>query len=122
MLVYLAGHYNADIYRARASTALLRCGHAPLDPMRRDYRGIEDDSVQELVQGDLRDIVDCTHVLANFSTDDTGTSMECWFAHSIGRPVHAFVDREDQRIGPWVRYIATTVSIGFDNALVRMRA
>jgi len=117
MRVYLAGHYNADAYRTAASAQLRALGHEPVDPMRRDYRGREDEHVAEIVQGDLRDVVDCDLVLASWSTDDTGTSMECWFAHGIGRPVVGFVDQPGQRIGPWVRYICRSVHVGLADAL-----
>lgn len=119
MLVYLAGHHMADTYRARATQHLERRGVAVLDPMRdeHDYRGLEGDNVERIVQGDLRDVVDCTHVLANFSENSVGTSMECWFAMSIGRPIVSFVDRDDQRISPWVHYISRSVHVGLPNAL-----
>lgn len=124
MVVYLAGHHMADDYRTQATKILMAKGIRVLDPMRdeHDYRGIEGDNVERIVQGDLRDVVDCTHVLADFSQNSVGTSMECWFAHSIGRPVVSFVESKDLRISPWVHYVSRSVHIGVDLALVYLCA
>ena len=108
MIVYLAEHHMADEYRTKASAFLVKRGHSVIDPMRdeHDYRGIEGDNVERIVRGDLEDIIACTHVLANFSENSVGTSMECWFAMSIRRPVVSFVDHDGLRISPWVHYIS----------------
>lgn len=119
MIVYLAGHHMADEYRQLATKFLEDRGVEVLDPMRdeHDYRGLEGGNADLIVQGDLRDVVDCTHVLANFSQNSVGTSMECWFAFSIGRPVVGFVESPTMRISPWVHYISREVCMSLGDAL-----
>lgn len=120
MIVYLAGHHMAEDYRVTATRRLREGGHEVLDPMRdeHDYRGLEGHNVDRIVRGDLRDVIDCTHVLANFSQNSVGTSMECWFAHSIGRPIVSFVDGPDLRISPWVHYVSESVHRSLAAALM----
>ena len=124
VIVYLAGHHMADEYRAEATKYLTKRGHEVLDPMRdeHDYRGVEGDNVERIVKGDLEDVIACTHVLANFSENSVGTSMECWFAMSIRRPVVSFVDSPDLRISPWVHYISESVHTSLNSALVALES
>lgn len=72
-----------------------------LDPMRRDYRGKEDESVNEIVQGDIRDIEQSDFILVNATRPSWGTAMEIVYAWQ-GRPVVAFVG--DASVSPWLRY------------------
>lgn len=106
--IYLAGHITRDDYRRTATEFLLERDFQVLDPFRpeHDLRGAEAGEEQTIVRWDLEDIVNCYAVLANFTDMSVGTSMECWFAHSIGRPVFAFVEDADMRISPWIQYIA----------------
>lgn len=106
--IYLAGPFQADEYRRRAKQLLE--GYHFLDPFRdtRDFRGREDEPGihKEIVHGDLLDIEECDGILANFSANSVGTSMECWFAsdHFV-KPIVCFVE-PGNRISPWVTYIA----------------
>lgn len=73
-----------------------------LDPMRRDYRGKEDESVNEIVAGDLEDIRAAQWVLVNATRPSWGTAMEIVYAHQLHRPIVAFVG--NSRVSPWLRY------------------
>lgn len=75
-----------------------------LDPMRRDYRGCEDDSVEDIVKGDLKDIAECDFVLVNAVRPSWGTAMEIVYAFQQGKRITAFVGTS--RISPWLRYHA----------------
>ncbi len=107
LLCYLAGPVNGctddeannwrDIAKARLSP--WRC----LDPMRRDYRGREDEAVAEIVQGDIADIGKCGVVLANCWQVSWGTAMEVFYAHSKSKRVIAVLP-PGARISPWLRY------------------
>ena len=106
--IYLAGHITADSYRSVATAFLESKGFEVLDPFRpeRDFRGREDTvTCQELVEGDIEDITHSHAVLADLTIPSAGTSMECWFAHSIGRPVYPFVEKGG-RVSPWINYVA----------------
>lgn len=72
------------------------------DPMRRDYRGKEDESVMEIIHGDLDDIRESTFVLVNATRPSWGTAMEIVYAHYMCRHIVAFVG--DGRVSPWLRF------------------
>lgn len=83
-----------------------------LDPMRRDYRGREDDCVDEIVDGDIEDIRISKYVLVNATKPSWGTAMEVRIAKAErGLKVASFVG--DAVVSPWLRkhstFIAKTV-------------
>lgn len=73
-----------------------------IDPMRRDYRGKEDESVEEIYRGDLTDIVECDAVLVNAARPSWGTAMEIVYARTMGRYIVAVVP-PDGPVSPWLR-------------------
>jgi hypothetical protein len=79
-----------------------------LDPMRRDYRGCEDESVKAIVKGDLEDIANSGFVLVNAVRPSWGTAMEIVYAFQRPLPIIAFVGTS--RVSPWLRYHAIIVS------------
>lgn len=115
-IVYLCGGINglsdadAKDWREHAKSRLTRT----LDPMRRDYRGIEAQNVAEIVGWDLRDIREADCVLANCARPSWGTAMEIFFAHSIGRPVFSVVP--SGAVSPWLAY-HSTVCVSLDEAI-----
>lgn len=110
MKVYLCGGINGLSDSECAdwrewSKLLLR--HETLDPMRRDYRGKEDESVNEIVRGDLDDILECDALLVNAVRPSWGTAMEIVYAHQLGKRIVCFVGTG--KISPWLRYHATEI-------------
>lgn len=106
MKTYLCGGINglsdADCRDWRESAkSLLHTG--TLDPMRRDYRGREDESVLDIVRGDYADIDASDFVLANVIRPSWGTAMEIHYAHSRRIPVIGWTG-DATRISPWLRY------------------
>lgn len=73
-----------------------------LDPMRRDYRGKENESVHEIVRGDLDDIRAADYVLVNGTRPSWGTAMEILYAYEMRKPITAFIG--EARVSPWLRY------------------
>lgn len=74
------------------------------DPMRRDYRGRESHAgvSEEIVGGDLIDIIGADVVLVNASLGGSwGTAMEVFFAHSRGKHVIAWGAGDNP--SPWLR-------------------
>jgi len=69
--------------------------------MRRDYRGREDQCVDEIVQGDLDDIYASRFVLVNATKPSWGTAMEIVYAHKDNKIIVAFTG--DSRVSPWLR-------------------
>ncbi len=107
MIVYLCGGINglSDAecrdWREVAKELL----HAEtLDPMRRDYRGKEDESVDEIVRGDLDDIKASDVVLVNATRPSWGTAMEIAYAAMLRKQIVAFTGDASVRISPWLRY------------------
>lgn len=109
-LVYLAGPINGctdDECMGWRETAkqLLKLGTK--DPMDRDYRGSEEMSVNELVDGDKQDIAKCVWLLANCPKPSYGTPMEILFAYERGVKVVVVVP--EGRVSPWLTYHAREV-------------
>lgn len=87
------------------------------DPMDRDYRGKEDESVEDIVRGDKDDIMFSDVVLANVSKPSSGTAMEIYFAWDWNIPVIAVVKG---RVSPWIRYHSTYVVETVEEALEKI--
>ena len=105
MRIYLAGPINGcsdaecKDWRAAAKSLHADC----LDPMDRDYRGKEDQSVREIVEGDKADIDNCDAVLVMYEKPSIGTSMEILYAWQKQKPV-AILNATRQRLSPWLIY------------------
>lgn len=79
-----------------------------IDPMRRDYRGKEQQNYREIVELDKQDIRDCDAVLVMFSKPSVGTSMEVFFAWTLEIPV-IVINESGEDVSPWLRYHATVI-------------
>ena len=74
-----------------------------IDPMRRDYRGVEETAYRNIVELDKIDVANCDGLLVNFPAPSVGTSMEMLFAWQIGKPI-ALWHRPDASLSPWLIY------------------
>lgn len=79
-----------------------------IDPMKRDYRGKEKQDYREIVDLDKRDIRNSDVILVNYDKPSVGTSMEIFYAWTLGKPVVVWC-REDAVISPWLRYHSTCI-------------
>jgi nucleoside 2-deoxyribosyltransferase len=122
-MIYLAGPINGCTDNEAVSWREIvkrRLGEKNcLDPMRRDYRGAEDDNVSAIVHGDLEDIRACGIMLANCWQVSWGTAMEIFFAHSLGKRVLTVLP-EGTRVSPWLRYHAE-IFRSLDDALAAVK-
>lgn len=91
-----------------------------LDPMRRDYRGREAESVNEIVTLDKVDIANSDAVLVNYDKPSVGTAMEVYIAFTTGRLV-VVVAAPDTNISPWLRYHSHAILPTFAAALSFIR-
>jgi hypothetical protein len=82
---------------------------ATLDPMSRDYRGREDECVNEIVEGDKEDIRNSNFLLVNVTRPSWGTAMEIPYAWGLDIPIIAFCLDPKVRISPWLRYHCTSI-------------
>lgn len=79
-----------------------------LDPMRRDYRGVENDSVADIVFGDVSDITASKYVLVNATRPSWGTAMEVRIARAeCGLEVVSFVG--GAVVSPWLQFHSSQI-------------
>ena len=103
--VYLCGpiHGQSDEqcngWRADA-TRLLQSSWSIIDPMRRDWRGLELMHTPEIVHLDKRDIDGADAMLVNATKPGWGTAMEMIYAFERRKLVVAFTDLSSR--SPWV--------------------
>ena len=122
--VYLAGGINglsdeeAKGWRNAAARELVSL-YDILDPMVRDYRGVEAQNVEEIVTGDLLDISISDIVLVRAERPSWGTAMELVYAKEMGKYVIAFGAGE--RPSPWLVFhadhVAETLEAGVAQAI-----
>lgn len=108
--VYLCGPINgrADAeckgWRAEASLALLRAGWTVLDPMRRDFRGVEGDHARAIVHGDLFDVQASDWLLVNAERPSWGTAMEVVYARTYPLRKRVVAFGAGPYPSPWLLY------------------
>jgi hypothetical protein len=116
MKVYLCGPINGctdaecNDWRSYAKSRL----PDTLDPMRRDYRGREAESVNEIVELDKRDVAASDVILANCPKPSVGTSMEVFLAWQQGKIVIAVAQ---EPVSPWLRYHSTKIAPTIKDAI-----
>jgi nucleoside 2-deoxyribosyltransferase len=108
MKVYLCGPINGctDAEATNWRERIKEHFPAAIDPMVRDYRGRETFDYREIVDLDKRDVRNADVVLVNYSKPSVGTSMEVFYAWTLGTPVVVWCE-EGTSISPWLRYHAT---------------
>lgn len=90
-----------------------------LDPMRRDYRGCEDENVNAIVRGDIADIEASDVLLVAAGRPSWGTAMETWYAARLGSKRIEVVC--SGRVSPWLRFCADRVHPSLDAAIAGLR-
>lgn len=119
--VYLAGAINgcsdpvATNWRIYCAEIFAGAGILTADPMSRDYRGIENQFVKEIVELDKKDIDNCDALIVSYQHPSVGTSMEILYAWERGKPVIVFTDAEV--ISPWLSYHSTKIVNSIDRAI-----
>lgn len=122
MKVYLCGGINGlsdaecNDWRSYATRNLTG---ETIDPMRRDFRGREVESVEEIVTGDKIDILNSDIVLVNASKPSWGTAMEIIFASMNGKAVVSVVP-PGCPVSPWIRKYSSIVMGSLDEAITRI--
>lgn len=91
-----------------------------LDPMRRDYRGVEDESVIDIVELDKVDIANSDALIVNYDKPSVGTSMEILHAFERSKIV-VVVAKEGTRISPWMRYHSHRITPSFSSAVTELQ-
>lgn len=124
--LYLAGPINACTdaeakdWRQNLQAELSDQFHF-LDPMRRDYRGLEAQSVDAIVEGDMQDVRDTDIFLAYTPKPSVGTSMEIFYASFVlGKQV--LVVHEGDKPSPWLVKFSTKISRSWEEAIEWLRS
>jgi nucleoside 2-deoxyribosyltransferase len=118
MKLYLAGPINgctdqeANGWRSAVKQLHPDC----LDPMDRDYRGVEDANVADIVEKDKQDIFSSDVVLVYFEKPSVGTSMEVLFAWERGIPV-VIINKSGKGLSPWLQYHAVAEFLSVEQAI-----
>lgn len=123
MRVYLAGGINglgdSEAKDWRESVKAGATQHEYLDPMRRDYRGVEDQNVRAIVDGDLADIDASDLILVMADRPSWGTAMETYYAHAVaGKRVVVVCGG---RVSPWLRAHSEAVLESLEAAIDWLR-
>ena len=122
MRIYLCGPINgctdaeANNWRSEVKKHFADC----IDPMARDYRGKEAESYREIVDLDKRDVRNADAILVNYDKPSVGTSMEVFYAWTLGKPVIVWC-RLDTVISPWLRYHSTIIAHSLNDVLVAIQ-
>lgn len=107
MRVYLAGPISGctddDMHNWREDLKRRMPTITFVDPTVRDYRGLEEFNVQEIVEGDKADIDTCELVVAYTPHPSVGTSMEVLYAYQQGQRVLIWAP-VGAPLSPWLRY------------------
>jgi nucleoside 2-deoxyribosyltransferase len=120
--VYLCGPINGCTNEEARNWREVVKIHFPasVDPMKRDYRGKELSNYREIVDLDKRDIRNCDIVLVNYDKPSVGTSMEVFYAWTLGIPVVVWTSR-DARLSPWLIYHSTTIVNSLDEVVSKIQ-
>ncbi len=120
--VYLCGPINgctdeeAKDWRAEVKRYFL----ASIDPMKRDYRGKELTNYREIVDLDKRDIRNSDIILVNYDKPSVGTSMEVFYAWTLGIPVIVWC-KSDAKPSPWLIYHSTSIVHSLDEVIAKIK-
>lgn len=122
--VYLAGaifgQSNAVCYdwRKHVTEKLSEWGAEALDPMRRDFRGKEAESRDEIIRLDLIDIATCDVVFAFASVPSWGTAMELVYARVLHKPV--IIWGVPEKFSPWLEFHCDVYTHTLDQGLAEL--
>jgi nucleoside 2-deoxyribosyltransferase len=107
MKVYLAGPIFGRIdsqCKDWREWFIANSGVECLNPMCRDYRGMENANVAQIVELDKQDIDECEVVLVMYDKPSVGTSMEVIYAWERKKPVIVINNSDQLTLSPWLVY------------------
>lgn len=120
MNVYLCGPINQQSDEECSAWRFLAAkrleSHRILNPMDRDYRGLEGQFYKDIVSLDLRDIDESDCLLVNAGRASWGTAMEVFYAARAGKAVIAFTPAATESISPWLRCHCTAIYWSLEEA------
>lgn len=84
-----------------------------VDPMKRDFRGVEAEHTNEIVDLDKWDIQRSDIIVAHAPVPSWGTAMEIFYAWTLGKPILVVSSRAHN---PWLAYHSTKIVATLEDA------
>lgn len=123
--IYLCGPINgrsdSDCRDWREKAKLLLADFSILDPMRRDYRGVEDAKSAEIIENDKADIDASDGLLVYFDKASFGTAMEIFYAY-LGYKKIVAVNASGLPTSPWVTEHVDIVCTNLEDGCETLKA
>jgi len=123
--IYLCGGIKdltdteAGAWREKATLKLMSDRFKVLNPMRRNFRDIEFQSQNEIVQLDKNDIINNDVLLVDGTKSGSwGTAMEVLFAYEHHKVVVVFTEGDFSKTSPWLSFHATRICKTMDEAIL----
>lgn len=91
-----------------------------IDPMKRDYRGVESENYREIVELDKRDILLADAVVVMYTQPSVGASMEMFWAWHCNLPM-VLIDNSEGSLSPWLIYHTTAIVKTKEEALAKLK-
>lgn len=120
-IVYLCGAINGRTdEECKDWRSLIKSKFNCLDPMMRDYRGMEELNYKEIVELDKKDIDNSSIILVNYIKPSVGTSMEILYAYERRKLIFT-VATKGTSISPWLRYHSNKFFENFNDAILEIQ-
>jgi len=130
MKVYIAGNITGcdaidTVWKfSNIEHKLRKLGFTPISPIRGKKLGYNKDTCykpNEIVHRDLHDIQKCDIMLASMDKIGIGTSMEIFYARSLGKPVVLIASKYSIINHYWIRTFVSKVVPTLDEALLYLK-
>jgi len=102
-------------WRENAKEQLIRFNK--LDPMRNNFRDLEQEHRNEIIGFCKKDIIDSDILLVNATKPSWGTAMEIMFAFERNKIIVAFTGNDFEKTSPWVIFHSTRICKTLEEAL-----
>ena len=119
--IYLAGPVFNTIdedqkWRQYFKKEILAKGFEVIDPLElRDYRGLEEEKMVEIVEKDLKDLKKSDILLIYAPKPSWGTAMEIVYAYMQSKQIITVVPEKE--ISPWLKYHSDLIVFSFEELL-----
>lgn len=104
------------IWRNELRAGFVDSDYDIVDPLRRDYRGVELENLNEIVTLDKVDIDKCDIIFANCLRPSAGTSMEIMYSFMKNKPIVSLIG-VDSPVSPWIKYHSTITVLSISSGI-----
>ncbi len=126
--IYLCGAVNgcsdveATAWRESIKASLGE-GCVCIDPMCRDYRGVELDgnNTKQIVENDLTDIQNSDIILYYYDKPSVGSAMEVFYASHVLNKQVIVINENNHTLSPWLVYHCNSVCKSLEEAVLHIK-